>query len=186
NDAAFTAAYVGLGVLAALVVLGWRMKLVLPLFFIGWVSFIEMNPVLGDQGDNMFRITVLSLLFADTAGRWSLDARRRAKIPADASALRRVLRGGPYLPAWLTNTLHNLVLVAVAFHVCYVYASGALYKAGGAPWQEGYAIYNPLMTERFGPWPEIGALLTTWAPLVTVISWSSIILQMCFPMMLLR
>src|SRR5699024_895789 len=42
------------------------------------------------------------------------------------------------------------------------------------------------MTEHFGPWPEIGALLTTWAPLVTVISWSSIILPMCFPMMLLR
>ena len=186
NDAAFTAAYVGLAVLAALVVLGWRMKIVLPLFFIGWVSFIEMNPDLGDQGDNMFRITVLSLLFADTAGRWSLDARRRARIPAEAPALRRLLHGGPYLPAWLTNTAHNLVLVAVAFHVCFVYASGALYKAGGAPWQQGYAIYNPLMTEHFGPWPEIGALLTTWAPLVTVISWSSIILQMCFPMMLLR
>src|SRR5699024_11955186 len=160
------------------------MKIVLPLFFIGWVSFIEMNPDLGDQGDNMFRITVLSLLFADTAGRWSLDARRRARIPAEAPALRRLLHGGPYLPAWLTNTAHNWGLVAVAFHVCFVYASGARYKAGGAPWQQGYAIYNQLMTEHFGPWPAFGALLTTWAPLVTVISWRAIILQMCFTMML--
>src|SRR5699024_10492784 len=42
------------------------------------------------------------------------------------------------------------------------------------------------MTEHFGPWPEIGALLTTWAPPATVTSWTTIILQMCFPMMLLR
>lgn len=186
NDAAFTIAYLALAVLAVLVALGWRMKIVLPVFLIGWISFIEMNPALGDQGDNMFRITVLSLLFADTASCWSLDARRRARIPADASRPQHFLWGGHYLPAWLTNTMHNLVLVAVAFHVCFVYASGALYKAGGAPWQQGYAIYNPLMTEHFGPWPEIGAFLTTWAPMVTIISWTSIILQMLFPMMLLR
>src|SRR5699024_11397674 len=111
-------------------------------------------------------ITVLSLLFADTAGRWSLDARRRARIPAEAPALRRLLHGGPYLPAWLTNPAHNLVLVAVAFHVCFVYASGALYKAGGAPWQQGYDIYKPLMTEQFGPWPENGELLTNCAKLL--------------------
>lgn len=29
-------------------------------------------------------------------------------------------------------------------------------------------------------------LFTAWGPMVAVISWSSIILQMCFPMMLLR
>lgn len=186
NDTAFTAAYLALAALAVLVILGWRMKLVLPVYFVAWVSFIEMNDSLGDQGDNMYRITLLALLLADTSGRWSLDARRRARAPKGGSWWRRAWRGVPFVPAWISNTAHNLVLVAVAFHVCFVYASGALYKAGGSPWQHGYAIYNPLHTQRFGPWPELSDLFTTWAPMVTVISWSSIILQMCFPMMLLR
>lgn len=186
NDAAFTAAYLALAGMAVLVILGWRMKIVLPVYFVAWVSFIEMNDSLGDQGDNMYRITLLALLFADTAGRWSLDARRRARLPEGGTWRQRAWRGGPFVPAWITNTAHNLVLVAVACHVCFVYASGALYKAGGAPWQHGYAIYNPLHTQRFGTWPELSELFTTWSPMVTAISWSSIILQMAFPMMLLR
>ena len=186
NDAAFTAAYLALAGMAVLVILGWRMKIVLPVYFVAWVSFIEMNDSLGDQGDNMYRITLLALLFADTAGRWSLDARRRARLPEGGTWWQRAWRGSPFVPAWITNTAHNLVLVAVACHVCFVYASGALYKAGGAPWQHGYAIYNPLHTQRFGTWPELSELFTTWSPMVTAISWSSIILQMAFPMMLLR
>ncbi|MPV49506.1 MULTISPECIES: HTTM domain-containing protein [unclassified Pseudactinotalea] len=187
HDGWFTLACLVLGALAVLVILGWRTKIVLPIFFVGWVSFIEVNDALGDQGDNMYRITLLALLFADTAGRWSLDARRRGR----GQALRgpwwkRAWHGGEFAPAWLTNTLHNLALVAVATHVCFVYASGALYKAGGAAWQHGYAIYNPLQTQRFGPWPELSDLFTTWGPMVAVISWTSIILQMSFPMMLMR
>lgn len=186
NDAAFTAAYLALAGMAVLVILGWRMKIVLPVYVVAWVSFIEMNDSLGDQGDNMYRITLLALLFADTAGRLSLDARRRARLPEGGSWWQRVWQGGPLMPEWITNTAHNLVLVTLACHVCFVYTSGALYKAGGEPWQQGYAIYNPLHTQRFGTWPELSELFTTWSPMVTAISWGSIILQMLFPMMLLR
>ncbi len=188
NDVIFTLGYVILFLLAVAVLLGWRTKLTLPIFFIAWVSFIELNDSASDQGDNMFRIALLSLIFADSASRWSLDSRRRARVEVDPQAnwLVRVWQGERLLPEWLTNVLHNLVLVSMTFHVCIVYASGALYKAGGEPWQEGYAIYNPLHVARFGPWPELSELLTTWAPMVTVISWSSIIIQMCFPMMLLN
>lgn len=188
NDAAFTTGYVILFLLAVAVLVGWRTKITLPIFFIGWVSFIELNNSASDQGDNMFRIALLSLIFADSASRWSLDARRRARTEVDPNrnGLVRAWQGERLLPEWLTNIMHNLVLVSMTFHVCFVYASGALYKAGGEPWQEGYAIYNPLHVERFGPWPELSALVTTWAPMVTVISWSSIILQMAFPMMLLN
>ncbi|UFU03549.1 HTTM domain-containing protein [Ruania suaedae] len=187
DDLTFTILYLALAWLALLVVLGWRTKIILPVFFVAWTSFVEMNDSLGDQGDNMFRITLLALLFADTAGRWSLDANRRAEPAAqDGPLLRRAWNGGPWMPSWLTNLAHNLVLVVVTCHVCFVYASGALFKAGGAPWQHGYAIYNPLQTARFGSWPELSDLLTTWAPMVTVITWSSIILQMIFPLALLR
>lgn len=79
NDVAFTLLYLLLMLLAVLFVLGWRFRIVLPLFFVGWVSFIEMNDMVGDQGDNMFRIALILLFFTDAAARWSLDARRRAR-----------------------------------------------------------------------------------------------------------
>src|SRR5690625_196884 len=185
HDTWFTIATVVLGVLAILVTLGWRTKVILPIFFVMWVSFIEMTDPHGDQWDNMYRITLLTLLFADTASVWSLDAkRRRAAAGYHGPWWRRAVRGAPFVPSWISNAAHNLALVVVATHVSMVYAAGALYKAGGAPWQHGYAIYNPLHTPRYDTWPERNELFTTWALMVVAISWASIILQMFFPMML--
>ncbi|WP_217178588.1 HTTM domain-containing protein [Streptomyces sp. AC495_CC817] len=177
NDLVYTALYLLLAVLAVLFVLGWRFRLVLPVFFCLWVGFIEANDMVGDQGDNMFRIALLLLFFADPAARWSLDARRRAKSGewfAPGSQ-----------PALIGTVFHNLALVALTAQVCFVYASGALYKAGGSPWETGYAVYNPLQTARFGTWPVLSDLVTTWGPMVVAFSWGSIILQVAFPLALL-
>ncbi len=186
HDGWFTVAYLALLVLAILLLVGWHTKIVLPIYWVGWVSFIEMNDMVGDQGYNMYRIVLLTLMFADTAGRWSLDARRRRATDRQTGWwLKRKWRGEAVLPGWITTPLHNLAIVVVTCHVCFVYASGSLFKAGGVPWQTGYAIYNPLHVARFSPWPELADLIS-WAPLVTAISWSSIILQMCFPLALTR
>src|SRR5699024_5478088 len=154
--------------------IGWRFKVVLPFYFVLWISFIEMNDALGDQGDNMYRIVLLLLFFADPAARWSVDARRRAR-----KNFRTIL------PVEISNLLHNLALVAMTAQVIFVYVSGGLYKAGGDPWAGGYAVYAPLMTERFGTWPALSELVTAWGPAVTMMSWGSIILQISFPFMLL-
>ena len=186
NGAVYTFLYLILMLLAVLFILGWRFKFVLPIYFIMWVSFIEANDMLGDQGDNMYRIALFFMLFADPAARLSLDARRRAKSINPASSwLVRKWHGEPLFDKQISNLFHNLTLVVLTAQVCFVYVSGALYKAGGTPWSTGYAIYNPLMTDRFGTWPELSQLVTYWAPLVAIISWSSIIIQMSFPLMLL-
>lgn len=174
DDVLFTTLYLVLFALAVLFTIGWRFKIVLPVYFILWVSFIEMSDAVGDQGDNMYRIVLLLLLFADPAARWSIDARRRAK-----NDFRTIL------PREISNLLHNLALVALTAQVIFVYVSGGLYKAGGDPWSGGYAVYNPLMTERFGTWPVLSEFFTAWGPAVTMISWGSIILQIAFPFMLL-
>lgn len=174
DDALFTLLYLVLLALAVLFTIGWRFKVVLPVYFVLWVSFIEMNDAVGDQGDNMYRIVLILLFFADPAARWSLDARRRART-GDRTIL----------PREISNLLHNLALVAMTAQVCFVYVSGGLYKAGGDPWSGGYAVYNPLMTERFGTWPVLSELITAWGPAVTIASWGSIVLQIAFPFMLL-
>ncbi|WP_394940369.1 HTTM domain-containing protein [Psychromicrobium sp. YIM B11713] len=188
NDAVYTFLYLVLMALSVLFMIGWRFKLVLPCYFVLWVSFIEANDMLGDQGDNMYRIVLLFLFFADPAARISLDARRRKKWAAKLQGspwLVRKWRGQRIFDEQLGNLFHNLTLIILTAQVCFVYVSGALYKAGGTPWSTGYAIYNPLMTDRFGTWPELSQLLTYWAPLVALISWGSIIIQMSFPLMLL-
>ncbi|UOR03032.1 HTTM domain-containing protein [Leucobacter allii] len=177
DDVWFTVCYVLLMGLAVLFILGWRFRIVLPVFFVGWVGFIEMNDMVGDQSDNMQRIALILLFFADPAARWSLDARRRARrgewFPAGSS------------PAQLGTVLHNLSLVALVAQVCFVYVSGGLYKAQGEPWAGGWAVYDPLSTMRFGTWPALSELMTTWGPAVAIASWGSILLQIAFPLMLL-
>lgn len=176
NDVAFTLLYLLLMVLAVLFVLGWRFRIVLPVFFALWVGFIEMNDMVGDQGDNMFRIALILLLFADPAARWSLDARRRAK--------REWFAPGSS-PAHIGTVLHNLALIALAAQVAFVYGSGGLYKAQGDPWAHGYAVYDPLQTMRFGTWPVLSDLITAWGPMVAIGTWGSILLQCAFLLALL-
>mgnify|MGYP002652998706 CR=1 FL=1 len=54
--------------------------------------------------------------------------------PIDGGAGSDTLFGGP--------GDDDLALVVLAFQVCAIYMSGALYKAGGAAWQHGFAVYR--------------------------------------------
>lgn len=173
----FTLLLLLLGALAIVVILGWRTRIVLPVYLVLWVSFIEINDGAGDQGDNAYRIILFAMLFADTTRRWSLDARRRRlsdRFPTSD--------GGRF--RWALIMAHNLSIVVIAFQICAIYMSGGLYKAAGLPWQHGYAIYNPLQTQQFGTWPVLSDLLTAWGPMVVAISWGSVLFQVAFPFML--
>lgn len=173
----FTAMILGLAILAVVIILGWRTRIVLPFYLILWVSFIELNDGAGDQGDNAYRMFMIAMLFADTTRRWSLDARRRKRNPEFPET-----DGGSY--RWILIMANNLAIVVLAFQVCAIYMSGGLYKAGGAAWQHGFAVYNPLHTQQFGTWPVLSDLLTAWGPMVVAISWGSILFQCAFPFML--
>ena len=41
------------------------------------------------------------------------------------------------------------------------------------------------MTDRFGTWPWLSEVVTTWGPAVTIAAWGSILLQLSFPFLLL-
>ncbi|MGN7966047.1 HTTM domain-containing protein [Microbacterium sp. 22179] len=177
NDLVYSALYILLIGLSVLFILGWRFRIVLPVFFVLWVGFIEANDMIGDQGDNMFRIAMILLFFADPAARWSLDARRRARKG-------EWFREGS-APRQIGVVAHNLALVALAAQVIFVYTSGALFKAGGSPWREGWAIYHPLETVRFGTWPALSDFFMAWGPAVAFLTLGTLFLQAAFPFMLL-
>ncbi|WP_210604569.1 HTTM domain-containing protein [Brevibacterium oceani] len=189
----FTAMMIGLAILAIVVTLGWRTRIVLPFYLILWVSFIELNDGAGDQGDNAYRMFLIALLFADTTRQWSLDARRRSRRHRDDGGETSDRAGndpeahsttGGSRWRWVMIMAHNLAIVVLTFQVCAIYMSGGLYKAGGAAWQHGFAVYNPLHTQQFGTWPVLSELVTAWGPLVVVISWASVLFQCAFPFML--
>ncbi|WP_434593579.1 HTTM domain-containing protein [Brevibacterium sp. 1718] len=192
----FTAMMIGLAVLAIVITLGWHTRIVLPFYLVLWVSFIELNDGAGDQGDNAYRMFMIALLFADTTRRWSLDARRRTRRSRRAHVVDHAAidgvgtdsdsRGTPVGSQWrwVLITANNLAIVVLAFQVCAIYMSGGLYKAGGAAWQHGFAVYNPLQTQQFGTWPVLSDLVTAWGPMVVVISWASVLFQCAFPFML--
>lgn len=167
---------IALGGVAVLVVLGWRTRIVLPIYFVGWVSFIELNDVAGDQGDNAYRMFLIAMLFTNSSMRWSLDERRRLRQNRPEPGSR------PW--SWMPIAAHNLALLVLAFQVCAIYVSGGLYKAGGVPWQQGYAIYNPLHTAQFGTWPVLSDLVTAWAPGLAAMTIGSLIFQIAFPFLL--
>ncbi|MBE1514710.1 HTTM domain-containing protein [Nesterenkonia halotolerans] len=173
----FTLLYLALAGLAIVVALGWRTRLVLPFYLIFWISFIEVNDAAGDQGDNAYRMFLLAMLFTNSSMRWSLDSRRRRRNERAPRPIVQKYR-------WVPVTSHNLALVVLAFQVCAIYVSGGLYKAGGDPWAHGYAIYDPLQTAQFGTWPVLSDLLTTWGPLVVLMTWGSLTFQIAFPFLL--
>lgn len=190
HDTWFTISYVALAGLAVLLLLGYRTKLTTAVFLIAWVSFIELNDMLGDQGDNIFRIVLLFMLFTDAGARWSLDSRRRTALDGAAGVNwtlgQRFVKGLPIVPVWLRNVSNNLALVIIASQVSMVYVSGAFYKASGEPWANGTALYDPIHTVQFGTWPELSDFVTAWGPFVAALSYATILVQAFFPAMLLH
>lgn len=186
NASLYTVLYLTLMVLSILVVLGWRTRATLFVFGVLWVSFIEANDSLGDQGDNMFRIILILMLFTRCADVLSLDA-VRAKRAHERKQVRAALSRGMDSRSLreASNLFHNLALAALACQVFFVYVAGALYKAGGLPWQNGSAIYSPLATDRFGTWPWLSEIVTANGALVATLTWGSLLLQLAFPFMLL-
>lgn len=178
NPVLFTWMMVGLGVLAFVVMIGWKTRFVLPVYFVAWVSFIELMSVIGDEGDNAYRIFMIALMFADTTRRLSVDAWLRKRKFGE------VLGAGD--GHWLWKLLNNVAVVFIIVQVCFIYMAGGLYKAGGDAWQHGYAVYNVLQTELFGVLPWLNDLLTVWGPMAVAFAWGSILFQCAFPFLLLK
>jgi hypothetical protein len=187
NDFAFTELYLLLGVCAVLFTIGYRTRIVMIPLFILWVGFVEINEYVSDQSDNLTRMALIAIFFASPAERWSMDARRRRRNAGRAGIWPlRLWRFQRVLPEWSTNLSHNLAIIVLACQVSFIYVSGGLYKAGGEPWSGGWAIYDPIHVAQFGTWPELSSLVTTWAPGVAFATILTLLVQVSFPLLLLR
>lgn len=187
SDAGILAIMLGLLVCAVLFMLGYRTRLVMIPLFVLWVGFLSINAYVQDQSDNLTRISFLALFFTALSDRWSLDALRRKKYAnRGGGAILRLWRYQRVFPSWFSTLNHNLAVVVLICQLCFVYASGGLFKAGGEPWQNGTAVYDPIQTARFGTWPELSDLVTFWGPGVAILTIGTVLVQVSFPFLMIH
>jgi hypothetical protein len=177
---AFDLQYLALLALAVLLVLGWRARLVIPLLLVMYVALFRTNPYISEGGIQLVRIVLVYMIFVDTSGRWSLDARRRRK----AAAAGKTSRVASW--AWLATLLHNGGVLLIAFQIFVVYVASAMYKIQGGMWQHGTAIYYVFQLDEFSTWPAVTEVLGRSGVLVAILSYSAVFVQLFFPLLLLR
>lgn len=183
----FTLLYILLMLIALCFTVGYRTKLMMIPLFVLWVGLTQINTYVNDQSDNLTRISFIAMFLASPSERWSVDAWRRNRNSAsEGGPIVRLWHFQPVLPAWFTNLVHNCAIIILAVQLCFVYASGGLYKAQGLPWFGGTAVYDPIHTAQFGTWPELSAIATAWGPAVAIATIGTVLVQTTFPLLLMR
>ena len=162
--------YVATILLAVAFILGWRTRAVTPLLFVFYAGINAQNVSIADGGNYFLRIMLIYLVFADVSRRWSLDARRRARKNSKETEAGTVL--------------HNLALCLVVAQLCMVYLEAGLYKVQGSMWQDGTAMYYPLNSAAYGVFPWLSQLATSFAPMVVLVTYFSVLIQIAFTFML--
>jgi hypothetical protein len=167
--------------LAVVYALGWRMRVISPLFVASWLAFTTLNPVILNTGHyQTFRVMLLFLLLADTSERWSLDALRRRRNDAGPQAPTRRL-----VPGWVPVLGNNIAVVLIGYQLCVIYVTSAIWKLEGKTWMSGVAVYYPLRLDELTIFPWLSELLWQVTPLVFVATWLSVYAQLLFPLFLL-
>ncbi|MEV5606936.1 HTTM domain-containing protein [Streptomyces sp. NPDC052225] len=95
---------------------------------------------------------------------------------------RRAPHGDPRLLCdVVANVVHNAALLVIMVEACLIYATAGWYKIQGSRWQDGTAVYYPLHLDYFSPWPALGDLLTTFGPMVLLVTYGTVAVQVAFP-----
>jgi hypothetical protein len=154
---------------AVMLILGVGTRAAILVLLIFWVGLSQLTTFTADQSDNLIRIALTLLFFTDASSAFTFRRHRPRRRP------RSVLR----------HAAHNGALAALGAQVCFIYAAGGLYKAGGQAWAQGWAIYDPLHVKQFSIWPELADLVTAWGPGVAIATTLTVLVQTAFPVLLL-
>nr|MCW2727942.1 hypothetical protein [Aeromicrobium sp.] len=140
-----------------------------------WVSLYVSNPFVGSGGDAILRMVLLYMCFTDAGRHWSLDARLRGRRGEVAGLV----------PAWMSNTLHNLATILIVHQIVMVYLASAFWKLQSAVWKDGTAVYYPLQTDAYSPWSDVLHPLYASSAVIAGATYTAVLLQLFFPVFLL-
>ncbi|GAA1736990.1 HTTM domain-containing protein [Aeromicrobium alkaliterrae] len=154
--------------------LGWHTRTACIATFLLWALMIDASPILRSGAEDVVRLVLFYLCFSDSGAAASLDARRR----------RRLDRPTPSRE-WVTILLNNAAVVLIAHQIVMIYVGSALWKFDGSVWIDGTAVYYPLQVHQYSPWLGELGWLYEWSPFVHLASWSAMVIQLGFPLLLL-
>lgn len=186
SDTMLTLKLVVVGILGFLVMIGLFTRAAVIALFFTMTSLIALGPTSTDTEDIVVRIVLFFMIFADTSQRLSVDrwiAERRGRI-VDIGGVRPVRTG--LVPMSVRIPLHNMALCLIGGQIIVLYVMAGRAKLSGAKWLDGTATYYPFHAEYLTPWPELSHHLGQWTPLVMLMTYGSIAVQLLFPFMLLQ
>lgn len=183
SDTQLFVTYALLGIVTVMFILGWRMRIVAPVFALMWLSFTTISPMITNSGHYAtFRVMLIFMIFTDLSRRWSLDAVRRRRAIEAGRTPGSLLR----IPEWFTNLTNNAGVVLIGFQLCTIYVVSAIWKLHGSTWRDGTAVYYPLRVDELTIFPELSDLVWQITPIVFLASWMSVFGQLLFPVLLLN
>jgi hypothetical protein len=170
--------------------LGWHAKAANVVTLVGFIAIVAQNPVVGDEGDNLLRITLLWLLLMQTADFWSLDARRRerrvAATDGSVSAMRQAWDGERVFPSWLSAGLHHVGLIGLMTQTILLFTAGGLDKISQDVWQRGTALYYTMQLPEFRPYPSLSDAVTNRSLVLAALTYLVLLTQLFFGPLLLH
>ncbi|MDA5108508.1 hypothetical protein O3V59_09055 [Brevibacillus thermoruber] len=127
-------------VVIILYLIGWKGRIVSVLNFIFTISLMDRNVLISDGGDNIMRLVLFYLLFANTTAYFSADA--------DAYWRRRPLVEHTM---WykIKAVLHNFAVLFCIINLCIMYLTSGLYQVMGEVWHNGTAVYYILQVDEY-------------------------------------
>ena len=178
-----TVVYVLTMLAATAFVVGWHTKAANVITYVGFIAIVAQNPVVGVQGDNLLRLTLLWLLLMRTADHWSLDARRHEALERGQDEAKAY--EADVLPAWLSNLLHNAGLAALAIQTMIAYTAAGLDKVSQEVWQNGTALFFTLQLPESRPFPGLSDLLSSSEVVLAVLTYAVLLTQLFFAPLLI-
>ena len=172
SDTRFELSYALALAICVAMVLGWRTRLTSVAFMLVVTVFSARDPFLDDGGDNVLVLMSIYLVFIASGRRLCLDARRpSAESRTEWAEVRRRI----------VTLVHNAAVLVVGFQMCVIYGAAALWKAQGAAWQNGTALYYVLHTDWFEVWPGLSAEVAGHATTIALIAYLTVFVQIGFP-----
>ncbi len=179
SPAYFEAVYVLALIVALLMTIGFRPRLMVPLHWLMIWSFQERNPLLGDGGDNLMRIVLLFLVMVNTGAHFSITSGHRAPVHRGGAWLRRLWESaGAFIRPSLA-VVHNFGVLLILAQLGMLYMSTGLYKAMGQLWQNGTALYYILRVDEFS-WPGLAEFIYRNPYLVVLGTYSTVLFEVTF------
>ncbi|MEJ8548114.1 DCC1-like thiol-disulfide oxidoreductase family protein [Brevibacillus borstelensis] len=161
-------------VVAILYLIGWKGRFISILNFIFTISLIDRNVLISDGGDNIMRLILFYLLFANATAYFSADS--------DKYWQRRPLVEHTVLYK-IKSVFHNFAVLFCIVNLCIMYLSSGLYQVMGEVWNNGTAVYYILQVDEYSH-PFFQSLLLQNDFAIVLATYASILVKLAFPFLL--